>query len=152
MVWIIKKAELEEFSESCFEHPISKNQLATYLKESKGKAYNVVFDSTKEIIGHCEIDYENNFPVIKHVLIGDTSFEGMGLEKKVLDTLLEKGFSQSPKNLIELKMSKSSVDVIRASKEMGFIEDDSFKCLNEVCFCISKIQWKANSAVSSKTN
>ena len=48
--------------------------------------------NTKEVIGHCELNFENTLPRLSRILIADTCFRNKGYGKLIVNKMLQKIF------------------------------------------------------------
>lgn len=69
--WVTNEKELIQFAGFLFQYPLSHHQLRCYLNESKKVPYRVRQIDTGRIIGHCELNFENEVPRLSRILIGE---------------------------------------------------------------------------------
>tara|TARA_B100000767_G_scaffold257103_1_gene264694 strand:- start:2636 stop:2851 length:216 start_codon:yes stop_codon:yes gene_type:complete len=54
-----------------FEFPLTKDQLNQYSKEKYFLPMKIIHINSKGVIGHCELNYQNQYPRLSRILIGD---------------------------------------------------------------------------------
>ncbi len=78
--WINSEEELVQFAGPMFSFPLTKNQLEEYVNK-EGILPKIVIDSESgEVIGHCELNFVNEFPRLGKILIGNKSYRGKDWE------------------------------------------------------------------------
>jgi len=92
--WIATEEELIQFSGPLFTYPLTHSQLINYLGQKKKHPYRIRLIETNEVIGHCELNYENRIPRLSRILIGDKKLRNKGIGKYVVKAMIEEVFKQ----------------------------------------------------------
>lgn len=115
--WINTKDELYTFAGNIFSFPLDEKQLKNYIKHPKHIPFKVILKSTKEVIGHCEINNTQKHPRLSRILIGDKNHRGKGLSKHILIALLNQ--VDKPKE-VDLNVYDWNKPAIATYKNFGF--------------------------------
>ena len=103
-------------------YPLTHKKLARYLAAPHRLIFNVVYNNTNEVIGHCglKIDPRNNSGLIFRILIGDENYQGRGLCPHILKLLLQIGFAEQGLHRIELNVYDFNTSAIKCYERVGF--------------------------------
>ena len=82
--WITSERELVQFAGPIFSYPLTKNQLNDYLTKEDLIPKKIVDIESGEVIGHCELNFLNEFPRLARILIGNKKYRGKGLGKQLV--------------------------------------------------------------------
>lgn len=116
--WIISEELLIQFAGPIFSYPLTENQLHQYLENTKLKPFKVLFDG--KYIGHCELNFMNDIPRLSRILIGEESFRGKGLGKKIVHNMLELIFQNQKVTKADLNVFDWNKQAIQCYQKIGF--------------------------------
>ena len=126
--WIKNQDELFQFAGPMFAFPLSDQQLNTYANDSRRIPYKIQLIDN-EVIGHCELNFENPLPRLSRILIADKNIRGNGLGQLVVNKMLEKLFNNiqlshyqenTPNILDALKKTQEDIQNLQAQKDKFF--------------------------------
>lgn len=119
--WTANEAELIQFSGQIFSFPIDKQQIETYLSDSKNRTVFRVDNLNNEPIGMAEISIlDNDVAKLARVLIGEESMRGKGLGTVLINRLIEFGVQELNKHIFRLNVYTWNVGAVRCYKKLGF--------------------------------
>lgn len=95
-------------------------QLLTYINNSRRIAFKVIHADTKEVIGHCELNFENPLPRLSRILIAYTNARGKGLGKSIVHKMLEQLFVTQNFESADLNVCDWNKSAIRCYEQAGF--------------------------------
>lgn len=150
--WIGSASELLQFACPYFAFPITDQQLEKYITDPKRQIFKITDTATKEIIGHCELNFERNTPRLCRILIAKSSDRNRGYGKSTVNALLKLLFIDGNYGIADLNVYEWNANAIRCYQEVGFrinenissevsIGDETWKSLN---MQIRKSEWKTN--------
>lgn len=118
--WIKSQDELFQFAGSIFTFPLTDEQLLIYINDSRRIAFKVIHSETNEVIGHCELNLENNLPRLSRILIADNDKRGKGCGKMVVHKMLEQLFIKPNFEAADLNVFDWNKGAIRCYEQVGF--------------------------------
>jgi len=118
--WVVSEKELIQFAGPIFTFPLTDAQLEKYSSSTKRKVYTINLDETKEVIGHCEFNFENEIPRISRVLIGDEKMRNRGIGTEIIQKMSEAFFTDSAVSKIDLNVFAWNDRAIACYKKVGF--------------------------------
>ena len=118
--WIKSQDELFQFAGPIFTYPLTDEQLTTYITDSRRIAFKVVLSETTEVIGHCELNFENVLPRLSRILIADINMRGKGLGKLIVNNMLEELFFKRNFESADLNVFDWNKNAIRCYEQVGF--------------------------------
>lgn len=146
--WINCEEELIQFAGPLFRYPLSSDQLYDYLNQKKKVPYRVKLNETQQIIGHCELNYENKTPRLSRILIGDKDLRNKGVGKNILHTMINIVFTTTEFDSIDLSVFNWNLNAINCYKKIGFVirpELETSMIVNGQC-------WKAHNMILTRSN
>jgi len=154
--WIKSEEELIQFAGSIFRFPLTREQLTVYLNNITRQVFKIKLIATNEIIGHCELNFQNASPRLSRILIGDANNRNKGLGKAIVKEMLDKLFFNPQFNEADLNVFDWNSNAIASYKKSGFVINtghDSQMIVNEkkwnaVNMTISKKDFIANNIIS----
>ncbi|MDQ1150009.1 GNAT family N-acetyltransferase [Sphingobacterium zeae] len=150
--WIGSARELLQFAGPYFSFPLTDQQLEKYIRDPKRQIFKITDTATKEIIGHCELNFERHTPRLCRILIAKSSKRNRGYGKSTVNALLKLLFIDGNYDTADLNVYEWNSSAIRCYEGVGFrinenissevsIEDETWKSLNmQIC----KSEWKTN--------
>ncbi len=153
--WINNKEELFQFAGPIFTYPLTTEQLLAYSADDRRIPFKVVHIKTNEIIGHCELNFENTIPRLSRILIADSRARGKGIGKLIVDKMLEQLFVMRYFDSADLNVFDWNKGAIRCYEQVGFkinsecvntqiLDNDIWTALNMI---ITKELWLKNKEV-----
>lgn len=150
--WIKNQDELFQFAGPIFTYPLTDEQLLNYINDSRRIAFKVIHSDTQEVIGHCELNFENTLPRLSRILIAHSSLRGKGLGKLLVHKMLEQLFIERNFEAADLNVFDWNKGAIRCYEQVGFTinpavvntqlnNGELWTALNMV---ISKEEWMKN--------
>jgi len=118
--WVVSEKELIQFAGPIFTFPLTDAQLEKYSSSTKRKVYTINLDETKEVIGHCEFNFENEIPRISRVLIGDEKMRNRGIGTEIIQKMSEAFFTDSAVSKIDLNVFAWNDRAIHCYENLGF--------------------------------
>lgn len=118
--WIKNEQEMVQFAGPLFTFPLTRDQLSNYIGADTRRAFKVRLISTGQIIGHCELNLQNEIPRLSRVLIGEPTFRNRGLGREIVRSLLDYIFSETAFELADLNVFGWNKSAIASYKSVGF--------------------------------
>jgi RimJ/RimL family protein N-acetyltransferase len=118
--WIDSEEELVQFAGPLFTYPLSQRQLELYLTQQKKSPYRIKLIETNEIIGHCELNFENKVPRLSRILIGEKSLRNKGIGTYVVHEMIALIFSTTIHTAIDLNVFDWNNNAITCYEKIGF--------------------------------
>lgn len=118
--WISSEEEMIQFAGPLFSYPVTHEQLYSYLNQHKKHPFRVKLVETGEIIGHCELNFENEIPRLARILIGNKGLRNRGLGKLIIRELINSVFSTTNYTTIDLNVYDWNLSAIACYQKMGF--------------------------------
>jgi len=144
--WIDNEDELIQFAGPLFTYPLSHQQLDDYLTQQKKSPYRIKLIETSEIIGHCELNFENELPRLSRILIGDKSLRNKGIGKQVLHQMINLVFTTTNHTSVDLSVFDWNDNAIACYKKIGFKIRPELKS----SMLVSGKKWDAINMILSK--
>ncbi|TCK85256.1 GNAT family N-acetyltransferase [Albibacterium bauzanense] len=130
--WIKNKEEMIQFAGPVFTYPLTREQLLKYVGDSARQVFKVRLMSTGEIIGHCELNLQNEIPRLSRILIGDRSVRNQGIGKAIIKNLLSRVFTTTEFENVDLTVFDWNHNAIASYKSVGFEVNPGFETYMEV--------------------
>jgi RimJ/RimL family protein N-acetyltransferase len=137
--WIENEEELIQFAGPIFQYPLTYEQLRLYINKNTRKAFKVCMLSTGEIIGHCELNFQNAIPRLSRILIGNKQHRNKGIGKQIVESMLNIVFSTTDFDYVDLNVFDWNANAIASYKNVGFKVNEGF----ETTMTVGKDTWKA---------
>lgn len=118
--WIASERELVQFAGPIFSYPLTKNQLNDYLIKEGLIPKKIVDIESGEVIGHCELNFLNEFPRLSRILIGDKKYRGKGLGKQLVTLMMDEIQKIKSTNKIELRVFEWNKNAVKLYEKTGF--------------------------------
>ncbi|MDG1174688.1 MAG: GNAT family protein [Flavobacteriales bacterium] len=119
--WINSEEELVQFAGPMFSFPLTKNQLEEYVNK-EGILPKIVIDSeSREVIGHCELNFVNEFPRLGKILIGNKSYRGKGLGNDLVELMISEIKKIESSEKVELKVYERNTTAVNLYTKKGFV-------------------------------
>lgn len=145
--WIKSEEELIQFAGPLFKYPLTHQQLSDYLQQSKKKPYRIKLNQTQEIIGHCELNFENEIPRLSRILIGDSSLRNKGIGKQVIKAMIDIIFRSTDYSAIDLSVFDWNLNAIACYQQVGFVIRPEL----QTSMLVSKKKWSAYNMMLKKS-
>ena len=120
--WIHSERELFEFAGSVFTFPLTPDQLSMHLLEFNRFSYKVILQKENTVIGHCELNINNNNSSgrICRVIIGDNHYRGKGFGKMIIEELKRIAFVNLKLHRLDLGVFDFNTNAINCYLKCGF--------------------------------
>ena len=118
--WIITEKELFQFAGPIFSYPLTDEQLIDYVNMPDKKPLKVVLTATRKIIGHCELNFENNNQRLSRILIGDKAYRGKGLGAQIVLKMMAIIFENTKIKEVDLNVFDWNIGAIKCYEKVGF--------------------------------
>ena len=123
--WVSNEKDLFQFAGTrLFSFPLSKSQLRNYIEMTDKRPYKVVLDNTNRVIGHCEINLENDIPRLSRILIGSEIDRGKGYGKMIVLKMLDIIFKDKLITKVDLNVFDWNLGAISCYQKIGFKKSD----------------------------
>lgn len=119
--WITNEEDMVQFAGTIFRFPLTNDQLEAYLNEEKLQPFQVVLKGTDSVIGHCELNYQNDIPRLSRVLIADPRYRGVGLGEDLIRLMAQTLFKDTSVNVVDLNVFAFNKAAISCYKKVGFV-------------------------------
>ena len=119
--WIDTKRELVQFAGDLFTYPLSEDQLHAYLSQEKLVAKKIIHIESGEVIGHCELNFLNEYPRLSRILIGNKQNRGLGYGAKIIRLMIDAIQKEIPTKQVELRVFGYNTNAIKLYKKEGFV-------------------------------
>jgi len=114
------KRMLLQFAGPAYHFPLSKEQLEIDLKNENRFMFRVFDETEQKVIGHAQIFLKENTFLLGRILIWDENNRGKGYGKKIVQNLLQYGFSHFNREIAELNVYDWNTGAIECYKKVGF--------------------------------
>ena len=119
--WVDTKRELVQFAGDLFTYPLSEIQLHAYLSQEKLVAKKIIHIESGEVIGHCELNFLNEYPRLSRILIGNKQNRGLGYGAKIIRLMIDAIQKEIPTKQVELRVFGYNTNAIKLYKKEGFV-------------------------------
>ncbi len=120
MSWIKTEEELIQFAGPIFTFPLTRDQLTDYINSTSKKPLKVILSATKETIGHCELNYENEIKRLSRILIGPKEMRGQNIGELVVRKMAEILFEDPSTKEVDLNVFEWNTPAQKCYKRVGF--------------------------------
>ncbi|MCQ9634091.1 GNAT family N-acetyltransferase [Chryseobacterium sp. WG23] len=110
---------LLQFAGPAYHFPLTEKQLEADLLDENRTLFKIT-DGDHHTIGHAQICLKENTFLLGRILIWDENNRGKGYGKKVVQKLLEYGFSHFDKETAELNVYDWNTGAIECYRKVGF--------------------------------
>ena len=86
----------------------------------------IVYIESGEVIGHCELNFLNEFPRLSRILIGDEKYRGKGLGKQLIELMISEIQKTKPSEKVELRVFEWNKNTIKLYEKKGFVIQPEF--------------------------
>ncbi|KMQ61801.1 GNAT family acetyltransferase [Chryseobacterium sp. BLS98] len=114
------KRMLLQFAGPAYHFPLTKEQLEIDLENENRFMFRVFDETEQKVIGHAQIFLKDNTFLLGRILIWDENNRGKGYGKKIVQNLLQYGFSQFDRETAELNVYDWNTGAIECYKKVGF--------------------------------
>ncbi|WP_343609164.1 GNAT family protein [Chryseobacterium oranimense] len=114
------KRMLLQFAGPAYHFPLTKEQLEIDLKNENRFMFRVFDETEQKVIGHAQIFLKENTFLLGRILIWDENNRGKGYGKKIVQNLLQYGFSHFNRETAELNVYDWNTGAIECYKKVGF--------------------------------
>ena len=114
-------------------------QLNSYLLQQKKSPYKIRWIETSEIIGHCELNFENELPRLSRILIGEKNLRNKGIGTLVMHQLINLLFKTTTHTAVDLSVFDWNLNAIACYKKIGFTIRPELKS----SMIVSRKNWNA---------
>ncbi|MDH6254341.1 RimJ/RimL family protein N-acetyltransferase [Chryseobacterium sp. H1D6B] len=111
---------LLQFAGPAYHFPLTKEQLEVDLSDENRTLFRIIEKETQNVIGHSQIFLKENSFLLGRILIWDENNRGKGFGKKIVQKLLDYGFSHFDKQTGELNVYDWNKGAIECYKKVGF--------------------------------
>jgi len=119
--WIKNEEELVQFAGDYFKYPLTSQALHTYINQSNRIPLRVKDLTSRQIIGHCELNYQFEVPRLSRILIGDADFRNRGLGKLIVKEMLTELYKDKQSDQVDLYVYDWNVSAISCYSRVGFV-------------------------------
>ena len=119
--WVDTKRELIQFAGDLFTYSLSEDQLHAYLSQEKLVAKKIIHIESGEVIGHCELNFLNEYPRLSRILIGNKQNRGLGYGAKIIRLMIDAIQKEIPTKQVELRVFGYNTNAIKLYKKEGFV-------------------------------
>ena len=124
--WIDTKRELVQFAGDLFTYPLSEDQLHAYLSQEKLVAKKIIHIESGEVIGHCELNFLNEYPRLSRILIGNKQNRGLGYGAKIIRLMIDAIQKEIPSKQVELRVFGYNTNAIKLYEKEGFVIQEKY--------------------------
>lgn len=114
------KRVLLQFAGPAYHFPLTKEQLENDLNNENRFMFRIFDQTEQNAIGHAQIFLKENTFLLGRILIWDENNRGKGYGKKIVQKLLEYGFSHFDRETAELNVYDWNAGAIECYKKVGF--------------------------------
>ncbi|MBV8328263.1 GNAT family protein [Chryseobacterium sp.] len=118
---------LLQFAGPAYHFPLTEEQLQADISDGNRTLFKIIDQENKNTIGHAQLFLKENTFLLGRILIWDENNRGKGYGKKVVQKLLEYGFSRFDKEIAELNVYDWNGGAIKCYKKVGFTIDPEVK-------------------------
>ena len=119
--WIDSERELVQFAGPIFSYPLTEKQLTEYINKEGLTPKKIVDIESGEVIGHCELNFLNEFPRLSRILIGNKKYRGKGFGKRLVEIMVDEIQKIKPSEIIELRVFEQNINAVKLYEKMGFV-------------------------------
>lgn len=116
--WIKTEDQLIQFAGPIFSFPLSEDQLAIYIRDKRRIPLTIACGD--QIIGHCELNFQNEIPRLSRILIGAGEWRNKGIGKTVVRQMLSRIFSTTSFTAADLSVFDWNANAIACYRSIGF--------------------------------
>ena len=124
--WIDTKRELVQFAGDLFTYPLSEDQLHAYLSQEKLVAKKIIHIESGEVIGHCELNFLNEYPRLSRILIGNKQNRGLGYGAKIIRLMIDAIQKEISSKQVELRVFGYNTNAIKLYEKEGFVIQEKY--------------------------
>jgi RimJ/RimL family protein N-acetyltransferase len=147
--WIDSEEELVQFAGNFFTYPLTDEQLHNYINDPQRKAFKVILKETDEVIGHVELNLENNNPRLSRLIIGNKNYRGKKIGKQIILKLLEMAFMYYATEFVDVNVYDWNLTAMKCYEKVGFEEtpeesyshEMNFKVWTAINMSITRDRW-----------
>ncbi len=118
--WVSNKDELFQFSGPIFNFPLTDEQLMNYINDRRRISFKVMLTDSNQLIGHCELNFENPLPRLSRILIGEKEFRNKGVGKLIVTKMLEQLFIEREFEKADLNVFDWNLGALKCYQNVGF--------------------------------
>ena len=118
--WINNEDELVQFGGEMFTFPLTDEQLENYISMKDIQPFKVVWKPTGEIIGHCELNYQNGNKRLSRILIGEEKWRGKKIGEQIVLQMVALFFKDSSTKKVDLNVFDWNKSAIKCYENVGF--------------------------------
>jgi RimJ/RimL family protein N-acetyltransferase len=119
--WIENEEDMIQFAGSIFSYPLTHEQLNKYIQEDSRKVFRIRSKASNEIIGHCELNYQEETPKLCRILIGPKAERSKGLGKYIVQEMTRRIMSDPKVNAVGLNVFDWNTGAIKCYERQGFV-------------------------------
>ncbi|WP_158548379.1 GNAT family N-acetyltransferase [Marixanthomonas ophiurae] len=118
--WIDSERALIQFAGPIFSYPLTTKQLEDYVNKEGLKPKRIIDIETDKVIGHCELNFQNEYPRLSRILIGDKVYRGKGLGKHIVRLMIQRIQNKATVEKVDLRAFGWNENAVRLYKKEGF--------------------------------
>lgn len=118
--WVQSEEELFQFAGPIFTYPLTNEQLMDYTEMTDKRPLKVILKSTNEIIGHCELNFENGNNRLSRILIGNKELRGQKIGEQIVNKMVDLLFQDPKINEVDLNTFDWNKGAIKCYEKVGF--------------------------------
>ena len=119
--WMKSKRDLTQFAATLFDFPLTKQQLNQYIKEKYFLPKKIIHIKSGEVIGHCELNYQNEYPRLSRILIWDIKNRDKGFGKLIIQMMIDEILkTDSSTKTVDLRVFGWNKNALKLYQNMGF--------------------------------
>jgi RimJ/RimL family protein N-acetyltransferase len=146
--WIKSEEQLVQFAGPLFKYPLSYEQLNNYLNQNKKTPYRIKLQETNEVIGHCELNFENDIPRLSRILIGEKQLRNKGIGKQVVRAMIDIVFNTTDYSAIDLSVFDWNHNAIACYQKLGF----TIRTELQTSMIVSEKIWNTQNMILNKAD
>lgn len=118
--WIDSERALIQFAGPIFSYPLTTKQLEDYGNKEGLEPKKIIDIETGNVIGHCELNFQNEYPRLSRILIGDKNYRGKGLGKHIVRLMIQEIKNKVAVEKVDLRAFGWNENAVRLYKNEGF--------------------------------
>lgn len=123
--WITDEEQLFQFAGTIFSYPVTNEQLQKYIQMTDRKPYKVILNSTNEVIGHCEQNFENGNNRLSRILVTSEELRGQKIGEHIVRKMVNLFFKDEKVDQVDLNVFQWNKNAIRCYEKVGFKIDNT---------------------------
>jgi len=118
--WITNEDQLFQFAGPIFTFPVTTEQLHAYIEMADKRPMKVILSETNEIIGHCELNFENGHNRLSRILVANKELRGLKIGEKIVREMVNICFEDKDVKEVDLNVFDWNTAAIKCYENVGF--------------------------------